>query len=191
VSGSAPQVEGDELLRVPARKLVDGPRKQFLARAAGTFHEHRAVALSHGRQQIKQLPHRRAAPDDVRKRILLLGFAAQFVHQSQVAEALDAADGFAARILERGGGNADRDAFTPRVHDVNDLVGHGPVGGQGLLQRAGGFADEARNTSQQRRPTASCRRMPVICSAARLKKVMRQSASTVNTPSGTESSNWL
>jgi hypothetical protein len=40
-----------------------------------------------------------------------------------------------------------------------------------------------RNTSEQRRPMASLRGMPVISSAARLKDVMRHSASTVKTPS--------
>ena len=41
----------------------------------------------------------------------------------------------------------------------------------------------ARNTSEQRRPMASSRATPVICSAPRLKEVMRHSGSTVNTPS--------
>ena len=40
-----------------------------------------------------------------------------------------------------------------------------------------------RNTSEQNLPIASSRGMPVISSAARLKEVMRQSPSTVNTPS--------
>ena len=40
-----------------------------------------------------------------------------------------------------------------------------------------------RNTSAQGRPRASARDTPVISSAARLKDVMRQSRSTVNTPS--------
>ena len=43
-------------------------------------------------------------------------------------------------------------------------------------------------TSQQGRPITSSRRTPVICSAALLKKVMRHSASTVRTPSATQSS---
>jgi hypothetical protein len=41
----------------------------------------------------------------------------------------------------------------------------------------------ARNTSEQRRPRASVRPMPVMSSAARLNDVIRHSASTVNTPS--------
>jgi hypothetical protein len=41
----------------------------------------------------------------------------------------------------------------------------------------------ARNTSQQGRPIACSRRIPVIVSAARLKEVTRQPSSTVKTPS--------
>ena len=40
-----------------------------------------------------------------------------------------------------------------------------------------------RNTSEQSRPMASLRGIPVISSSARLKDVMRHSASTVKTPS--------
>jgi hypothetical protein len=40
-----------------------------------------------------------------------------------------------------------------------------------------------RNTSEHGFPMASLRRMPVMLSAARLNETMRQSASTVNTPS--------
>ena len=40
-----------------------------------------------------------------------------------------------------------------------------------------------RKTSEQNRPLASSREMPVIVSAARLNEVMRQSWSTVKTPS--------
>ena len=45
----------------------------------------------------------------------------------------------------------------------------------------------ARSTSLHRWPMASSRRMPVIFSAARLKELMRQSRSTVKTPSLIES----
>jgi hypothetical protein len=45
----------------------------------------------------------------------------------------------------------------------------------------------ARNTLLHRCPIASSREIPVIFSAARLKVVMRQSPSTVNTPSLIES----
>ena len=110
-------------------KLVECAGEQFLAGAARAFDQHRAVALRSQRKQVEQLPHHCAAPDDVRKRILLFGFAAQFVHQSQVAEAFHAANGFAARILERCGGNADRDALALSIDDVNNLVGNGPAGG--------------------------------------------------------------
>ncbi len=41
----------------------------------------------------------------------------------------------------------------------------------------------ALKTSAQMRPIASSRGMPVICSAALLKEVIRQSRPTVNTPS--------
>ncbi len=41
------------------------------------------------------------------------------------------------------------------------------------------------NTSRQRLPRASCAGTPVISAAARLNEVMRQSRSTVNTPSAT------
>jgi len=40
-----------------------------------------------------------------------------------------------------------------------------------------------RNTSEQSRPMASLREIPVISSAARLNEVIRQSRSTVKTPS--------
>ena len=45
----------------------------------------------------------------------------------------------------------------------------------------------ARKTSRQGRPMASCLRTPVIRSAARLNVVIRQSGSTVKTPSLMES----
>jgi hypothetical protein len=127
---------------VAARQAVEGAGEQFLAGAAGALQEHRAVACrATCWQDVEQLPHRRAAADDVGKGILLLGLAAQFLDHPQVAEALDAADDAAPGIPERGGGDADGDAFSRGIDDVDDFVGHRALGGQGLPQGAGVLAN--------------------------------------------------
>ena len=67
----------------------------------------------------------------------------------------------------------------------------GPVAGPSIsraLRSAHALSQMfARKTSRQGRPTASSRRIPVISSAARLKDMIRQSRSTVKTPSPRES----
>ncbi len=57
-----------------------------------------------------------------------------------------------------------------------------------VLRRAQACSQmSARNSSQQKRPSARCRGTPVVFSAARLKLVIRHSRSTVKTASLRES----
>ena len=92
-------------------------------------------------QQLENLPHRRAAPDDVGERILLLQLAVQRLDHAQIAEALHAADDLAPRVLQRGRRNADGDLLAARINDIDHLVDHRAVGGERLLQGAGVLAD--------------------------------------------------
>ena len=105
------------------------------------FDQHRALALGNLGQQLKNLPHRRAAPNDVREGILLLQFAVQRLDQPQVPEAFHPADNPAPIILQRCRGDADGNFLAARINDIDHLVDHRTVRGERLLQRAGVLAD--------------------------------------------------
>ena len=73
-SGSAPQLRAMNFFACHHESWWMARANSSLPVSAGAFH--RAAYFRsqlHRRQQIEQLPHRRAASDDIRKRILLLG----------------------------------------------------------------------------------------------------------------------
>ena len=86
-------------------------------------------------------------------------------------------------ILQQGGADADGDAFLVGPVDIHRHVETGTRVSMVRRSMQPVSHTSARNTSKHGLPRACARGIPVIFSAARLKEVMRQSISTVNTPS--------
>ena len=106
---------------------MDGAGEKLLARAAGPFDQHGAVAFGDLRKHVEQLPHGLAVADDFVKAAFRREFLAQFVGQPEVAECLDAADRAAVGILERGRRDADGHPVATRVEDIDGLVNYRPT----------------------------------------------------------------
>ena len=70
-------VQGHEPVGPPGAVVVDRPRRQFLARPGFTGDEHRARRRGHGFQQLEQVAHHAAAPDQAIDAISILELRSQ------------------------------------------------------------------------------------------------------------------
>ena len=70
--GDCAAVQRDEAVHLPRAVVVDRARDHFLAAARFPRHENRAVGRGHGFEELKQLLHRPALPDDAFETIAFL-----------------------------------------------------------------------------------------------------------------------
>ena len=181
-------VDGHKPFPLARRKVVNGAGKQFLARAARSLDEHGAAAGRDLRQDFEQLHHGRASADDVFESVSGLKLLLELLDLGEVLERLDPADHRSLIVLQQRRGDPDRHALALLVDDVgrgvDDRLGRWPSSAAGAVASRRCWPGTPRSKGCRSRRS---RETPVIRSAALLKAVIRQSRSTVKTPSLTES----
>ena len=139
--GQRPAIEGDEFLGPAFGHFVNGARKQLFSGAAGPFDQHGAITAGDRGKNLKNAPHGRAAANNIRKPVLLLGLPMQFLDHAQIPKALDSTHHLPFGILENGGGYADGNALALGIDHIDHLVHHRPAGGQRLFEGTCAFAN--------------------------------------------------